>query len=151
MDFFETLPTLYELIITGITLLICTITDIKKREINLWACFGLMIAAAIEPNKDFSMSFVSAALGFIPLFVIARFGQGGDGDALLMGALGFTLPLLYFLYLYFVTSILYAVVLGAIIIIKKENRKKKVLLYAPFVTGAWIIMVILLATGVYGV
>ena len=142
------MPSLYEIIIVSIALLICTITDIRTRQINPWVCVALIVAAAFEPNKDYVNSLITALIGFIPLFIVARVGNGGDGDALLFGAIGFTVPFTFALYLFFLTSFLYVIVLTGVVI--KTKDKKKQLPYVPFISAAWVLLLIMYSTGVLG-
>ena len=139
-------PTVYALIASGAALVICLFTDLKNRSINPWICLALVVAASFEPGKDYAMSIISALIGFLPMVLAAKLGNGGGGDALLLGALGYTLPFLFSLYLFLFSSFLYLIVLAAAII-KTKDRKKR-LPYVPFVFAAWIIMVAFNFTGV---
>ena len=139
-------PSVYALITSGVTLAICLFTDIKKQLISPWVCLALVIAASFEPGKDYGMSIVSALIGFLPMLLAAKFGNGGGGDALLLGALGYTLPFLFSLYLFLLSSFLYMIVLAAVVI-KTKDRKKQ-LPYVPFVFTAWIVLVVFHFTGV---
>ncbi len=147
MEFISIMPTAYELVITGIAILICTITDIRNGTIFPLVCLALVIAAAFEPGKDYALSLISAGISFSILFIIARFGKGGDGDALLNGAVGFTLPLMYMLYVFLIASVAYALVLG-FFILRTHNREMQ-LPYAPFILVGWIVTLILFLTGVF--
>lgn len=140
------MPTLYELIIVSIVLIICTITDIRTMTIPPWLCLVLIAVAAFEPGRDYANSLISALAGFIPLFILARIGNGGDGDALMFGAIGFTVPLVFALYLFLFTSILYTIVLGGVVI--KTRDRKKQLPFVPFILAAWTILHVLHYTGV---
>jgi len=141
------MPTLFEIIATGIVLVICVVTDIRKNIIFPWLCGLLVLVASFEPNKDFGMSILTAAIGFIPMFIIAVLGKGGGGDSLLMGALGYTLPFIFSLYMYLVASLYYVLVLSAVVI--KTKDKKKQLPYAPFVFASWLTVLILYMTGAF--
>ena len=68
------MPTLFEIIATGIVLVICVVTDIRKNIIYPWLCGLLVLVASFEPNKDFGMSILTAAIGFVPMFIIAVLG-----------------------------------------------------------------------------
>ena len=92
----------------------------------------------IEGKKFFA--FGGAFLGFFPLFIIALFGSGGGGDALLAGTLGFILPFRFAAYLLLLASILYVLIL-AVLVWKKKNRKLQ-LPYAPFLGSGWLIVLI---------
>lgn len=146
MDFISVIPTTYELVITGAAILVCTVTDIHSWKISPWVCLALVIAAAFEPGKDYVMSVIGTFIGFAPLFIVARFGKGGDGDSLLNGAIGFTLPLMYMLYMFLVTSVLYAVVLAGVVI--RTRNMEKQLPFVPFLMAGWIVMLVLFLTGV---
>lgn len=141
------MPTLFEIIATGVVLVICVITDIRKNIIWPWLCILLVVVASFEPNKDFGMSALTAAIGFLPMFVIAVIGKGGGGDALLMGALGYTLPFIFSLYMYLASSMYYVIVLSVVVIKTKDSKKQ--LPYAPFVFAGWLTMLILYMTGAF--
>ena len=143
-----TLPTLFEIIATGIVLVICVVTDVRKSVIWPWLCGLLVLVASFEPNKDFGMSILTAALGFVPMFIVAVLGKGGGGgDALLIGALGYTLPFIFSLYMYLAASLYYVFILSVVIIVTKN--KDKLLPYAPFVFAGWLTILILYMTGAF--
>ena len=139
-------PSVYALIISGIALTVCLISDIRSRTIYPIVCFALFAAASFESGKDYANSVIIALLGFLPMLAAAKFGNGGGGDALLIAALGYTLPSLFSLYLYLFSSLFYLIVL--IIAIRRTGDRKKQLPYVPFVFAAWVVLVLFFLTGV---
>lgn len=142
------IPSVYALIISGLTLAISSVTDIKKREICPWVSLALVVLASFDQGKNFGLSILTALICFLPLFFSARFGNGGDGDALLMGAVGYATPFLFGVYTLLFASILYVIVLAAVELYKKKRRMQ--LPYAPFCFGGWMIVLIMFLTGVLG-
>lgn len=142
-------PTLYELIICGIALTVLTIQDIKDGKISSpIVCLVLAVAAVLEFDKDFLQRLYGAALGFIPLFLVARFGGGGDGDALVCGTIGFVMPLRFTAYFLLFTSTAYVIVLAIVKIITKNQTKQ--LVYMPFASFGFVAGIVysILTTGV---
>lgn len=134
-------PSVFALAATGTALLICLITDLKKKEISPWVCAALVVVTSFDPGKDYVLSIVSALIGFLPLYISALIGHGGGGDALLSGALGYALQIMFALYTFLFASVLYALVLAVVVIITKE--KKKQLPYVPFLTAGWAITLLI--------
>ena len=141
-------PTLYELIICGIAIAIMTVEDIREGKISPPICLILVILAAFEPAKDYLAGLYGALIGFIPLFLCARFGGGGDGDALVAAAIGFTVPMRFEVYFLFTSSVVYVAVL-AIAVLRTKNKYKQYP-YLPFMAIGFVITVIytIFTTGV---
>lgn len=170
-------PTLYELIICGIALVILTKQDMQYSLYSILyklytlfslkfllrsfcgplkdgrisspiVCLVLALAAVIEPDKDFFQRLYGVALGFIPLFLVARFGGGGDGDALVCGTIGFVMPLRFTAYFLLFTSTVYVIVLAIVKVITKNKTKQ--LVYMPFVSLGFVAAIVysILTTGV---
>jgi Flp pilus assembly protein protease CpaA len=139
-------PSLYSLIASGIALVICLVTDLKSKTICPWVCLALIVAASFEPHKDYVTSIIVALIGFLPMVLAAKFGNGGGGDALLIGALGYTLPSLFSLYMFLLASFFYVVVLAVVVIATKDRKKQ--LPYVPFVFAAWLVLLVFHLTGV---
>lgn len=131
-------PTLFALIASGITLAFNLYLDLKKGEISPWACAVLFVVASFEPCKDYAMSFLSAAIGFLPMFIVAVIGHGGAGDALLIGSLCYTLPLVFSVYMCLFASLSYVFALIPMIIKSKDSKKR--LPYVPFICIGWLII-----------
>lgn len=142
------MPSVYALIISGLALAITSITDIRKREICPWVCLALIVLASFDPGKNFGLSILTSFICFLPLFISARIGNGGDGDALLMGAVGYATPFLYGVYTMLFASILYVIVLAAVELYKKKRRMQ--LPYAPFCFAGWLVVLIFYLTGAMG-
>lgn len=139
------MPSTYEIIICLIALIICTITDIKSTTIYPVVPLLLVLAGLFTPNKDLQNNIYCALIGFVPLFVLNRFGNGGDGDALLCGAIGFSMPIKFGISVFFLAYVLYAIVLLIAVIITKN--KKMQLPYVPFITSSYIIILIMQVYG----
>ena len=139
------MPSVYEIIITIVALTICTVTDIKKREINPMIPVLLMAAGFLTPNKNYMENIICFLIGFAPIFLVNRVGNGGDGDALMCGAMGFSMPLNFGAMVFLITCTLYVVVLLPAIILTKN--KKLQLPYIPFLSFTYIIVLIIHISG----
>ena len=124
------IPPLYPLLLSLAVIIACIVTDLKCRQISPLICLLFVLLSLLDPQKNYLFAFGGAFLGFFPLFIIALFGSGGGGDALLAGTLGFILPFRFAAYLLLLASILYVLIL-AVLVWKKKNRKLQ-LPYAPF-------------------
>lgn len=139
------MPSIYEIIITLVALVICTFTDIKKREINPLIPVLLIAAGFLTPNKNLVENIMCFMIGFAPIFLVNRVGNGGDGDALMCGAMGFSMPLNFGAMVFLITCILYIVVLLPAVLITKN--KKLQLPYIPFLLFTYIIVLIIHISG----
>lgn len=139
------MPSTYEIIICLIALIICTITDIKSTTIYPLVPLLLILAGLFTPDKNFQNNIYCALIGFVPLFVLNRFGNGGDGDALICGALGFSMPVKFGIRVFFLAYVLYAIILLIAVIITKN--KKLQLPYVPFITSSYIIILLMYSLG----
>ena len=135
------IPPLYPLLLSLAVIIACIVTDLKCRQISPLICLLFVLLSLLDPQKNYLFAFGGAFLGFFPLFIIALFGSGGGGDALLAGTLGFILPFRFAAYLLLLASILYVLIL-AVLVWKKKNRKLQ-LPYAPFLGAGWLIMLII--------
>lgn len=135
------IPPLYPLLLSLAVIIACIVTDLKCRQISPLICLLFVLLSLLDPQKNYLFAFGGAFLGFFPLFIIALFGSGGGGDALLAGTLGFILPFRFAAYLLLLASILYVVIL-AVLVWKKKNRKLQ-LPYAPFLGSGWLIVLII--------
>ncbi len=134
------IPPLYPLLLSLAVIIACIVTDLKCRQISPLICLLFVLLSLLDPQKNYLFAFGGAFLGFFPLFIIALFGSGGGGDALLAGTLGFILPFRFAAYLLLLASILYVLIL-AVLVWKKKNRKLQ-LPYAPFLGSGWLIVLI---------
>ena len=134
------IPPLYPLLLSLAVIIACIVTDLKCRQISPLICLLFVLLSLFDPQKNYLFAFGGAFLGFFPLFIIALFGSGGGGDALLAGTLGFILPFRFAAYLLLLASILYVLIL-AVLVWKKKNRKLQ-LPYAPFLGSGWLIVLI---------
>ena len=135
------IPPLYPLLLSLAVIIACIVTDLKCRQISPLICLLFVLLSLLDPQKNYLFAFGGAFLGFFPLFIIALFGSGGGGDALLAGTLGFILPFRFAAYLLLLASILYVLIL-AVLVWKKKNRKLQ-LPYAPFLGSGWLIVLII--------
>ncbi len=135
------IPPLYPLLLSLAVIIACIVTDLKCRQISPLICLLFVLLSLFAPQKNYLFAFGGAFLGFFPLFIIALFGSGGGGDALLAGTLGFILPFRFAAYLLLLASILYVLIL-AVLVWKKKNRKLQ-LPYAPFLGAGWLIVLII--------
>ena len=134
------IPPVYPLLLSLAVIIACIVTDLKCRQISPLICLLFVLLSLLDPQKNYLFAFGGAFLGFFPLFIIALFGSGGGGDALLAGTLGFILPFRFAAYLLLLASILYVLIL-AVLVWKKKNRKLQ-LPYAPFLGSGWLIVLI---------
>ena len=139
------MPGWYGLAISAAALVYLTIKDIRTKEISLWVCLGVAVLACLEPHKDFMNGLYGLLIGFIPLFLIARIGHGGDGDALVAGALGFLLGPGTISYTLIFGYIAYFFAL-AIAVIKTKDRKKQ-LPFIPFMSFGYAVVLLLASVG----
>lgn len=133
---------LYALVITFCVLATSTITDLKMRVIEPFLCLALLLAAFLDQPKDYVQSLFGLLIGFVPFFIIALAGHGGGGDALLAGAVGWTMHLYITAYTLLFSTALYAVVL--IIAVLVTGDKKKQFPFAPFMLAGWIASLLIL-------
>lgn len=135
------LPNVYSILIVSFVLIACTITDIKNKTIEPWLCGVLVVASCLDPSKDYKWSLIGLAVGFIPFFLLALVGHGGGGDALLMGAIGWSVSIYCLADMMLYSTMLYALVLAVWVFITKD--KKKQLPFAPFVLAAWVFLLMI--------
>lgn len=131
---------IYELLTTGIILIICCISDIKRNEIMYTPCFIGVLLSLIFPQRNLMKSIGGALLGFLPLFITALLGNGGGGDAIVAATLGFIYPLTNAAYIFLLASSAYVLILSVIVLVIKD--KKKQIPYIPFLMGSWLIITI---------
>lgn len=137
----STTPTLYGSILCILLLAISTYTDIKTRMINPWLAVIVLGLSLIEGKSGELIYYLAGAMcAFAPIFITARFGSGGDGDALIAGVIGFIMPLPFTASWLIFTHLFYIITLGIAVI--KTKDKKKQLPFIPFMAAAWIIVYI---------
>ena len=136
-----TIPPLYPLLLSFAAIITCVITDLRWRKIHPLICLIFALLSILDPQKNYLTACGGAFLGFSPLFIMALFGSGGGGDALLAGALGFILPFRFSAYMFLMAFLLYIVIL-AFLVWKRKNRKLQ-LPYAPFLGAGWLTVLII--------
>ncbi len=127
----------YPLILSAVMLCICTITDLKFRRISPALCLIFLLLSCFSQDKNYLHSFGGLCLGFLPLFVAALAGNGGGGDAVLAGALGFILPFRFAGCLFLTAS--FAYILMLLVMIRRTGNPKTRLPYAPFLAFGWFV------------
>lgn len=154
----------FQMIITGICLIICTYTDLRYRCIYRRVVFGIMILSAAghavswfsdnaafwsagqQDLAEISMSAVTAASGLIPgmiCFLISFLTREafGYGDSVVVTACGISLGLektAELLVMSFFLSALWAVFLC---IFRKAGLKKE-FPFLPFLSAAFVLQII---------
>lgn len=141
-------PSDFALLVSGITLMICTITDLNNHKIFPLIPILLFIVSSFDPDKNYIASLITGLLCFAPLFISARFGKGGEGDSLVMGAVGYATPTMFGLYTLLVASVSYLITLIFVMIATK--RKVKQLPYVPFILIGWLVVLSLYVSEVLG-
>lgn len=135
---------LYTWIIVIISLLLCSIKDIQKKEIaftpillGLGAILGLR--AFNGPAFNYLDSALTAILCFIIYLAIALKFNGGGGDAIVMSIVGFVFGIRITTYIIILTSIIYSIFL----LIQSKRKKvaftKVSLPYIPALTSGCVI------------
>lgn len=128
-------------IVLGMGLVICTITDLKKREIYLPVIiFEILFIVGFHIwQKSFSLVSVLGALIVCILFVGAGFisgGQIGFGDAFLFAVTGLGLGVVANMFIVMLSFILAFCVAVFLVVIKHKSHNYSMPL-APFVLSAF--------------
>lgn len=131
----------YPLILSAVSLCVCTVTDLKVRQISPVFCLIFLLLSCFSEDKNYLHSFAGLCLGFLPLFVTALAGNGGGGDAVLAGTLGFILPFRFAACLFLAASFSYILVLFAAV--RRTGNPKARLPYAPFLALGWFASLII--------
>jgi prepilin signal peptidase PulO-like enzyme (type II secretory pathway) len=138
--------TMFSIIITytilSIYLIICTITDIKSKKINLpislfFLLAGILIQIFILQNS-FKVLSVNLLTGLL-LCVISKITNGavGLGDALIFIIMSFYMPSISTIYILFF-ALIFASFFSIILLFKKYS-KKYVFPFAPFICFGFLI------------
>lgn len=138
----------YEIIGILILLIICSITDIKTKQISLKICisflmFGFGWKIMIEDMSLMDISLVNICFGTVPgiiLYAVSILSRGGigKGDAVLMGVIGMYIGIKNSIILFVSALLLIACFSIVLIILKKGNMKTKIP-FVPFILIAFII------------
>lgn len=141
----DDLPSTYEIIITLIALAICTVTDIKRKEIYPIVPILLFVAGFFTPNKNYFENIFCLVLGLVPIMIVNRYGNGGDGDALMCGAVGFSTPLNFGSMVFLLSSFLFFIYMLPIVVKEKTIKIEKP--FIPFISLSYIIVLIIYLSG----
>ena len=134
------LPGVYSLILVTLFLVACTVTDIRNRTVSPPLCLCLVCLSLLEIPKDYLQSLYGFLIAFLPFFLVALFGSGGGGDALMAGAVGWVCGPRLSAYTSFLSSAYYAVVLLLVVCLTRDRKKQ--LPFAPFLLAAWLTLVV---------
>ncbi len=128
-------------IVLGIGLVICTITDLKKREIYLPVIiFEILFVAGFHIwHKSFSPISALGALIVCLLFVVVGFisgGQIGLGDAFLFAVTGLGLGIMANIFIIMLSFIL-AFCMAIFLVVIKHKSHNYSMPFAPFILSAF--------------
>ena len=133
------LPPLFVIICVTLFLCACTAVDLKHKEVSLDGALALVIVQSVYQLTTHYTDWMTLLLGFtvafIPYFLMAAVGNGGAGDAVVMGAVGYCIGSNLSVFFCFVASVLYLLVIG-LAGLKTKNWKIQ-LPFVPFALGAW--------------
>ncbi len=130
------------IILTGVFLGICTVTDIREKAVNLWVILVFLISgAALVPFSGTGAEEV--ILGLIPgaLLLLLSFvtkGAVGTGDGLALAVTGILLGPLWNLKLFMTALFLTAVFSAVLLIIRKCGRDSE-LPFLPFLFVSFLL------------
>lgn len=109
-------------------LLIASITDIKSNTIPIPlfpVVFSIDVTYSFFNNVHIWDKSIALLVAFITFCLLAKFGDGGGGDILMMSCLGWCLGL---------NALLHTTIIAVIaVVIFSFIRKEKVIPFAPFV------------------
>lgn len=117
-------------VFVGILLISALWTDMRRMQIPnrltlFFACGGLLYQVIMSDMRGVGWAFAGAAAGFIPLYIMHKFGGIGGGDVKLFGAIGLWMgpfPTMMLL----VLSILYAGGIACVLLILRLPGLRKV-------------------------
>jgi hypothetical protein len=119
-----------------IYLIICTITDIKRKKINLPVSLFFLFAGGPAQffivHSSLKVLFINLLTGFL-LAVISKITKGavGFGDALIFVIMAFYMPSVSTIYILFF-ALIFASFFSIILLLRKYSRKY-VFPFAPFI------------------
>ena len=134
-----------ELIVPGILIAICTVSDIMTRTLPVWLIgLGGVVAASVSYALG-ALSIVQILFGVMlggVIFLFAFFSKQsvGYGDALLFMAIGAGIGVFREVFLMW-TSFLAAGLFGVILMIIRHKSKDYELPFVPFLSAAYALMV----------
>lgn len=133
-------------IIITIFLILSTLLDLKKKEVNISLCIGVALIGLIYGIFINKTDLLSIILGIIPgiflmLTSIVTNEEIGKGDAVILSTIGIFLGLkktiLVLIYALFMTVIIG----GILLLIRKKNKKYKIP-FVPFILCSYIALCI---------
>lgn len=133
-------------VMLGTCLVICTVTDLKSKEIYLPVIIAelLLILGFHIWQKSFSPVSAIAAVVVCALFAVVGLisgGQIGSGDALLFAVTGFGLGFMANMFI-IMLSFLFAFCAAVFLVVVKHKSHNYCMPLAPFVLSAFVCYVI---------
>lgn len=119
-----------------IALLYASYTDIKREEIPLWLFPSVSVLHTLIFYKSivWKWSIIGLLIGVLSFTFLAVFFNGGGGDIIMMGTLGFVIGPKNFMYITIISSILCL----CFYILKKVKKAP----YVPFVALSYVFFLI---------
>lgn len=132
-------------IILGTALIICTVTDLKRKEIYMPVITaGLLLVLCFHIwQQDFRIKDIIGTVVIFMFFIassVASRGQLGTGDAFLFALTGLGLGLMANIFIIMFSFIL-AFLAAIFLVLVKHKPKNYDMPFAPFVLGSFIIYV----------
>ena len=133
-------------VVITIFLILSTLLDLRKKEVNISLCVGVALLGLIYEIFISKAELLSVILGIIPgIFLIltsmATNEEIGKGDAAILCTIGIYLGLkksiLVLIYALFMTVIIG----GILLLIRKKNKKYKIP-FVPFILFSYIALCI---------
>lgn len=135
---------LINIILAGIFIIICSIEDIKSKQVSLKICIIFSIIGIITGVFGLNKSIIFFLGSVIPSIIIAvvsiitRNGIG-MGDAIIIGVLGLYLGVSDII-LILMMALLISGVYGCYLLIIKKKNGKDTLAFVPFILCSFIIV-----------
>ena len=135
------------LIITALYLVICTVTDLIRRQIYLSVSICFFITGVVFSMTGAGVNFRNAAAGILIGAAILAAGALtkeaiGIGDGIVFMVTGIYLGFYENLGLFLISTFLCGIV-SAILLVMRICKKKDSIPFAPFAAGALLILILL--------
>lgn len=132
-------------VIVGIIMLICTLADIKKKEISIWLFVVLGIATIFGCIACAEQKGYMLAAGIIPgilLAILARITEEsiGYGDGIILAEIGLLTGAGKCMLILAIALAMAGVFSLGIVIIKKVDKRYKIP-FVPFLTAAYLAVI----------